>query len=239
MPEYERLGFFLAGVQPGWRGQDALILQYLHDIDVDLQHSLHIPVSAGAVVEDVTDSSPAERAGVKPYDVIVGFEGRPVANDDELIHEISSRAPGSTAQLKVLRDGREFTVGVKLTERPPREGEARRRDAAAPGSALAPDSDSLLGLTVRELDAAAFNRLKLPPATRGVLITRVDPMSATFDADLQRGSVLLEINRKPILSVSDYNRISAAIRPGDVLALYVYTPDAGQRQLKTVRIDDR
>jgi len=92
---------------------------------------------------------------------------------------------------------------------------------------------------VRELDAAAFNRLKLPAATRGVLITRVDPMSATFDADVQRGSVLLESNRKPILSVSDSNPISAAIRPGDVLALYVYTPDAGERQLKTVRIDDR
>src|SRR6187549_2871125 len=73
----------------------------LHDIDIDLQHSLHIPVSAGAVVQDVTDGSPAERAGIRPYDVIVGFEGQPVANDDELIHEISSRAPGSSAQVRV------------------------------------------------------------------------------------------------------------------------------------------
>ena len=54
---------------------------------------------------------------------------------------------------------------------------------------------------MRELDATAFNRLRLPHDTRGVLITRVDPMSATFDADVQRGTVLLEINRKPILSV--------------------------------------
>ncbi len=212
----------------------------LHDIDIDLQHSLHIPVSAGAVVQDVTDGSPAERAGIRPYDVIVGFEGQPVANDDELIHEISSRAPGSSAQVRVLRDSREFTVAVKLSERPPREGDSRRRDtSAAPANPLLSDADTLLGLTVRELDAAAFNRLHLPHDTRGVLITRVDPMSATFDAGVQRGTVLLEINRKPILSVSDYNRISAAIRPGDVLALYVYAPDAAQRQLQTVRIDER
>jgi len=212
----------------------------LHDIDIDLRHSLHIPVSAGAVVQDVTDGSPAERAGIRPYDVIVGFEGQPVANDDELIHEISSRAPGSSAQVRVLRDSREFTVAVKLSERPPREGESRRRDAsAAPANPLLSDADTLLGLTVRELDATAFNRLRLPHDTRGVLITRVDPMSATFDSGVQRGTVLLEINRKPILSVSDYNRVSAAIRPGDVIALYVYAPDAGQRQLQTVRIDDR
>jgi S1-C subfamily serine protease len=102
-----------------------------------------------------------------------------------------------------------------------------------------PNQEALLGLTVRDLDAAAFNRLHLPKETRGVLIARVDPLSAAFDAEVQRGTVLLEINRKPILSLTDYRRIAAEVRPGDVLALYVYTPDAGQRQLKTVRLDDR
>ena len=61
-------------------------------------------------------------------------------------------------------------------------------------SPLVPGRDSLLGLTVRDLDAAAFNRLKLPQATRGVLITRVDPLSAAYDAELERGTVLMEIN---------------------------------------------
>jgi serine protease Do len=163
-----------------------------------------------------------------------------VSNDDELIHDISSRAPGTTARLRVVRDGRELDIAVKLTERPSRDGEPRRRDAApqAPNPALSSGQDSLLGLTVRDLDAGAFNRLRLPKETRGVLIARVDPLSATYDADVQRGTVLIEINRKPILSVADYNRIAAAVRPGDVVALYIYSPDVGQRQLKTVRIDD-
>ena len=96
-----------------------------------------------------------------------------------------------------------------------------------------------MGLSVRDLDAAAFNRLRLPRETRGVLITRVDPLSPAFDADVQRGTVLLEINRKPILSVSDYGRVTGAVRSGDVLTLYVYTPDAAVRQLKTVRLYNR
>ena len=191
-------------------------------------------------MQDVTDGSPASRAGIRPYDVIVGFEGVAVANDDELIHEIASRAPGTTAQVRIIRDEREFSTTVKLSERPGRDGDPKGRATAAPSaSPLAPGRDGLLGLTVRDLDAAAFNRLKLPQATRGVLITRVDPLSAAYDADLQRGTVLMEINRKPIVSLADYTHLSAAVRPGDVLTLYVYIPDIAQRQLKTVRIDDR
>ena len=74
----------------------------LRDVDADLQRSLHLPVSqrrAGAGRH--ATARPAERAGLRPYDVIVGFDGATVANDDELIREISARAPGSTAQLRV------------------------------------------------------------------------------------------------------------------------------------------
>jgi serine protease Do len=210
----------------------------LRDIDEDLQHSLHLPVTRGAVVQDVTEGSPAERAGLRPYDVIVAFEGGTVSNDDELVHDISSRAPGTTAQVKVLRDGREIITAVKLSERPGRDVDSRAKRDASPAGPVRNDDDMPLGLTVRDLDAAAFNRLHLPKDTRGVLIARVDPLSAAFDSDVQRGTVLLEINRKPILSLTDYRRVASAIRPGDVLALYIYSPDAG-RQLKTVRIDER
>ena len=78
-----------------------------------------------------------------------------------------------------------------------------------------------------------------PSDTRGVLITRVDPLSASFDADVPRGTVLLEINRKPTVTVADYRRIAASVRPGDVVTLYIFMPESSQRQLKTVRIDER
>ena len=71
----------------------------------------------------------------------------------------------------------------------------------------------MLGLTVRDLDAGAFNRFELPRQTRGVLITRVEPLSSSFDADVERGSVLLEINRQPIQSADDYRRLARRRTP--------------------------
>jgi S1-C subfamily serine protease len=64
-------------------------------------------------------------------------------------------------------------------------------------------------------------------------------MSASFDAGVERGVVLLEINRQPIESAADYRRLARAARAGDVLALYIYLPDIDQRRLVTVRVEDR
>jgi S1-C subfamily serine protease len=72
-----------------------------------------------------------------------------------------------------------------------------------------------------------------------VLITRVEGLSASFDGGIERGTILLEINRQRIESAAEYRRIARAARPGDVLTLYIYAPDLEQRQLKTVRVEDR
>jgi serine protease Do len=209
----------------------------LRDVDPDLQQSLQLPIDEGALVQDVAVSSPAERAGIRPYDVILSFNRKRVASDDELIREISAQSPGTTAELRLLRDGREQIVTVKLAERPPR-ALAGAEPAGGP-AAPRPDLDPVLGLTVRDLDAAAFNRFRLPGSTRGVLITRVEPLSTSFDADIETGTVLLEINRKPVETAADYRRIANAARPGDILTLFLYSPELEQRQLKTVRVEER
>jgi serine protease Do len=125
---------------------------------------------------------------------------------------------------------------VKLAERPARQ---TSRPAASPevSAGARPDQSPLLGLTVRELDRSTATRLDLPRRTQGVFITRVEPLSTAFDADIRRGTVLLEINRQPVSSVEDYSRIARAAQPGDVLALYMYAPELGQRELKTVRVE--
>src|SRR5262249_42883149 len=99
----------------------------LRDIDPDLQQSLKLTVARGALVQDVSDDSPGARAGLKPYDTIVAIDDRDIRNDDELIREIASKAPGTAARLRLVRDGRPETVVVKLAERPARDsGESRK-----------------------------------------------------------------------------------------------------------------
>jgi len=212
----------------------------LRDVDQDLERSLQLPVDHGALVQDITRGSPADRAGLRPYDVIVSLDERPIANDDQLIREIAARSPGSPARLLLVRDGKQQLITVKLTERPARENAAAQdMRGQTPPDRVKSDQENLLGLTVRDLDRQTLDRLELPAGTRGVLITRVEAMSASFDGGVERGSVLLEINRQRVESAAEYRRIARAAHPGDILTLYIYAPELDQRQLKTIRVEER
>ena len=211
----------------------------LRDVDPDLERSLKLTVNHGALVQDVTPGSPADRAGLRPYDIVTSLDDHAIATDDQLIREVSARAPGTAARLRFVRDGREQGVTVKLAERPAREGGDKADQSPTPGERGKSDTDGSLGLVVRDLDRQTADRLELPKTTRGVLITRVEPMSSSFDGGIERGTVLLEINRQRVESVAEYRRLARAARPGDILTLYIYSPDLDQRQLKTVRVEDR
>ena len=119
-----------------------------------------------------------------------------------------------------------------------REAQDARNDPP-PAERSRNDQDMPLGLTVRDLDRQTFDRLDLPKQLKGVLIARVEPLSSSFDGGVERGTVLLEINRQRVESVADYRRIARAVHAGDILTLYVYVPDLDQRQLTTIRVEDR
>jgi serine protease Do len=208
----------------------------LRDVSPDLQRSLRLPSSDGALVQDVTPGSPGARAGLRPYDVIVGVDGAAVEGDDALIQQIAAREPGTAVTLQVVRDGRPFNIALKLAARPRRD-----RSDAPPESQPLPSSrrGSLLGLSVREMDEQAALRYRLPDEVRGLIVSRVEPTGPAFDAGIDRGHVLLEINRQPVRSIEEYRRLTDGARPGDVLAVYVYKPELGQRTLDTIKIDER
>src|SRR5262245_41144008 len=212
----------------------------LRDIDADLQQSLKLTVAKGALVQDLSDGSPADRAGLKPYDTIISLDDHPTANDDDLIREIASKSPGTAVRLQVVRDGRNASLTVKLAERPGRDAD-QPRNAAGPASQerRKPEPDDPLGFTVRDLDRQTIERLDIPRGFRGVLVTRVDPFGPSYDAGVERNSVLLEINRQPVESAAQYRRVARAAHPRDVFALYLHYPDLDQRRLMTVRVDGR
>jgi serine protease Do len=210
----------------------------LTDVDPDLQASLHLSRASGALVQDVTEGSPGQRGGLRPYDLIVGIEGRAVSSDDELIREVSSRSPGTIVRLEIVRENQTRDVMVRLGERP---GRSMKDAGAAPGASSAPGRAPggavQLGLSVRELDRRSGQLTRLPRAVTGVLVYRVEPMSAAADAGIERGNIVMEINRQPVTSVEDYQRLTRAARSGEVLALYVYLPEVDQRVLRTLRLD--
>ena len=212
----------------------------LTDVTPALQRALSLSVNSGAMVQDVSAESPAERAGLRPYDIILEVEGQRVLNNEELIRDISARQPGTVARLEVMREGRRQTTQVKLAERPPRDRPADGQEGIGPRPSrprLPDPTDTPLGLSVRELDRSFVGRLQIPEAINGVVISRVDPTGAGFQALLRRSFVIMEINRRPIATVADYQRIVTAARPGDILAFFIYDPTLGQRSLATVTVE--
>jgi serine protease Do len=213
----------------------------LRDVDPDLQTTLKLPQTAGALVQDVTVGSPAERAGLKPYDLITAVDSRDVRTNNELIREISAREPGSTARLEVMRDGRMREVAIKLAERSPLR--------TLPGRNVPNDTRSdlvqmdfgpaELGVTVIEIDEGNAHRFDVPRGMTGLLVQRVEPMSPAHDAAIERGQVILEVNRQPVDSVAELRRVLDNVRPGDVLAVFIYIPEIDQKNIRTLRLDPR
>jgi serine protease Do len=214
----------------------------LTDVTAELQRSLGLSVNRGAMVQDLAPNSPGERAGIRPYDVITAVEGRDIWTNEELIREISARQPGTPARLHVVRDGHPRDVIVKLAERPvsgqdegdqapTRYADASRRDDRSR------TPEQRVGFYVRDLDLPFLRRLDMPGGLRGVVVTRIDPAGPGFGTDLRRGQIIIEINRQPIASTQDFNRVVGGMRPGDVMAVYVYDPALRQRSLVTVSLD--
>ena len=211
----------------------------LTDVTPTLQRALNLSVSKGAMIQDVTAGSPADRAGLQAYDIIVAVEGRQVINNEEVIRDISARQPGSVARLEILRDGRMQSAQVKLAERPLRDRSPDGLEDLGPRPRVRQPEplEVPLGLTVRELDRSVTGRIAIPEGISGVLISRVDPTGAGFQALLRRGFVIMEINKRPMGSVGEYQRTVAAARAGDILVFYVYDPTLTQRSLVPVTVE--
>jgi serine protease Do len=210
----------------------------LIDVNSELQRSLKLSVARGALVQDVRPESPGERAGLRPYDVILTVDGREISTNEELIRDISGRQPGTVARLELLRDGHREVAQVKLTERP--RSEDASGDGPLPTSAPAPPPvDPMLGLTVHALDAVLARRLELPPGLAGVLVVRVDPAAGSFVPSMRRGFVIMEINRQPVRTPAELQRVMSATRTGDVLAFYGYDPAVKQRSIVIATVDAR
>lgn len=208
----------------------------LRDVDPDVQSSLKLSRGDGALVQDVTPGSPGARVGLRPYDVIVSVDGEAIKTHDRLIREIAERQPGSLAKLEYVRDGRAFTAQVKLAERPRQQAVPTQTTAVRSLQTTGPGE---LGLSLIEIDESNAHRFDIPAGMTGLLVQRVEPLSNAYDGGVERGSVILEINRQPVNSIAGYRRILGAARPGDALAFYLYEPEQDQRTIRTVRTEPR
>ena len=210
----------------------------LTNVTPALQRALELGADRGALVHDISPETPAERAGLRLYDVVVAVDGHAIQSDDDLIRYISGRPPGTIASVELVRDRERRTVPVKLSERPVQEsaGSLSRQSnmlvRPAATQRLGP-----LGLGVKELDDATIARMRLPLSIQGLFVTEVDPAGPARLARLRTGHVLLEINRRRMTSLADFRAAIASLKPNEAVAVLIYDQPSDQRVLATLLPD--
>ena len=178
-------------------------------LDDKLAKQFKVPDVSGALVQDVTAGGPADKAGVKNGDVIRTLNGQTVENQSQLSAMIANMNPGAEVTFEILRDGQPMTIKVTLAERP-------ANLSVTPGVGKAPSQGTLRGITVQNLTPAIRNQLGLPSELHGVVITEIDPNSPAGQAGFQQGDVIEGINRQPVRSAQDFQRLASEAK-GDVL----------------------
>jgi serine protease Do len=171
----------------------------MQDIDADLALQFNLPGQTGVLVDDVMPGGPAGQAGVKSGDVIVAFNGKKVDDSHGLQLAVADCAPGSTATVKLIRNGAEKTIAIKLAEMPGSPAQ-NGGGQTSPGSAA---MDGLDGVTVDDLSSDARQQLQIPDDVKGVIVTGVKQDSNAAAAGLRQNDVIVEINRNPVASAQD------------------------------------
>jgi serine protease Do len=194
----------------GWLGIRA------QDVSASAAASLGVSRTTGdfAQVTEVQDGSPAADAGVKPGDLIIEFNGKPVPKSLNFPAVIADTPPGQKATLKIVRDKKEMTIAVKIGQL------ADEVDPASVSEAKEPE----LGIKVQRISPEAARRLGLN-STKGVLVLEVQPGSPADSIGLEPADVIREVNQRPVSNVSDFERAMRQGRRGERILLLVQRGD--------------
>ncbi len=171
-------------VSRGWLGVG------IQDLTPELANTFGVKDSAGVLVAQVFEKSPAEKAKIQAGDIITHIDRRPMTNSRILTQAVGSLSPGRRVAVRLLREGKPLTIHVELDERDAQETTASAPKPSAPAPAL-------LGLTLEAVTPPNARRLGLDGSVSGLLVTGVDEDSPA-NGILRPRDVILEVNRQPV-----------------------------------------
>jgi serine protease Do len=205
----------------GWLGVQ------IQAVDEATARSFKMKEARGAVIAQITDGSPAEKAGLKPEDVVLSVDDLAIQDQTDLSRYVAGKSPGTTVTLKVLRGGEERTVPVTLGTFP--EETASASDQGDEGGS------AQLGMTLRNLTPELAERLDLPRGVRGVVVWDVEPGTHAEDGGLRRGDLIVTVNGAPVDDVGAFEREIGKAKPDGVARLRVRRGEG--YNLVTLRLD--
>ncbi|MHC4912682.1 MAG: Do family serine endopeptidase [Planctomycetota bacterium] len=182
---------------------------YIKDVDPDMAESLELDDAKGVVVETVVADSPAEKAGMKRYDVIIELDGERVEKANEFRNRVAMMKPGTEVRIVVIRNGRRKTLRAELGD----------RSEEAQTSKTLSETLEQLGLIVQNLTDDLAERLGYEDQ-KGVIITGVEPGSPAARKGITSGMLIMEVDQEPVNNTKEFNEaVEKAAKTGKVLLL--------------------
>jgi serine protease Do len=183
----------------------------ISDVTPDNAKFFQMTDASGAVVTQVDPDAPGGKAGLKVGDVITELNGKPVTNAGELQMQVGQKRPGDTIQLGVMRDGKTTDVPVTLEAMSAANGSANAGTEHGKGR---------WGLSLGDINSAARDQMQIPSSVHGAVVEDVQPGSPADNAGLQRGDVIIEVNRHSEQSAADVVQALSHVAKGqDALVL--------------------
>jgi serine protease Do len=169
----------------------------MNDVTPDNAHFFNLQDATGAIVSQVTPDSPASRVGLHTGDVISQLNGQKILNGSALQVAVSEMAPGTKIALGIIRDAKPLTLNLTV-------GQFHGNSEVASNDGEDNQPSGKVGLAVSNLTPEARQQFDIPEQVHGVVVQNVRPASPADDAGIQPGDVILEIDRKPAESASQF-----------------------------------
>ncbi|GHC62289.1 serine protease [Gemmobacter tilapiae] len=206
----------------------------IQDVTPDVAEAMGLAVAEGALITDVPDG-PAKDSGLLAGDVITSFDGGSVKDVRDLTRRVADAPIGEAVPVVILREGKTETVQVTLGRREEAEAETTVLTSGEPAK---PAEAMILGMTVTELDDAKAAELGIDPATKGLLVVKVDGTSEAFAKGLREGDLITEAGQQPVVLVKDLEDRIAEAKEGGRKSLLLLVRTGGNPRFVAVSVED-
>jgi serine protease Do len=204
-------------VSRGWLGVS------IQELDQPTRDAFGLSAEAkGVLIGDVFKGQPADKAGIKRGDVITKVNDRPIETLNQLRNQVAAIHPGKTVPVEILRNGKKQTVHVKVTSRDESAAQVSSSDAVTDQlPAQSSDAAQLIGFKVGALTNEVREQLGLAKGVQGVVVTEVARGSQAAQEGLKPNDIILEVNRKQVPNVKDFNQAVKGVKAGDPILFLI------------------
>ena len=191
----------------------------IQEVTSDLAQSFHLDKATGALVTNVVSGSPADQAGIKRGDVIVGYQGQDVVDPRKLQQYVIGTTVGAKVNIGVIREGKLLTFST-IIQSQENKMEVARID-------VSPKDGPLAGVAVQNLNEGIAGQFGLSEETNGVVVVEISPGSYAERAGMAQGDVIMEINRTPVRSKEDFVKITGQLSDKDSALVFIHRGKSG------------